>query len=164
MVDNRIIYEASQKLELKWIKENSISHEFADGKGIIVLKEGVTEIGESAFSKCVELISIVIPDSIVEIGMSAFCECRELASVNLPDSVKRIESGGFYGCSELKNITLPDSVRVIEEFAFGECYKLPDDVRTKIQKKNRAATKFLFLFPTLRTENWSDDENADTSN
>ena len=164
MADNRITYEASQKLELKWIKDNSISHEFADGKGTIVLKEGVMEIGDSAFSECVELTSIVIPDSIVEIGMSAFCGCRELASVNLPGSVKRIESGAFYRCDELKNMTLPDSVRVIEEFAFGECYKLPDDVRTKIQKKNRAATKFLFLFPTLRTENLGDNENTSFSN
>ena len=109
MADNRIIYEASQKLELEWIKENSISHEFADGKGIIVLKEGVTEIGESAFGNCNYLVNIKLPNCVVKIGNSAFENCSDLTSVILPDSLAEIGESVFE-CSGLSSIVIPDSV------------------------------------------------------
>ena len=43
---NTICYTATEKIESQWINENSISHDFDDGNGCIVLKDGVDCIGE----------------------------------------------------------------------------------------------------------------------
>ena len=62
-VANVIRYKAHYVVESEWIEENSISNDFDyDSKeGVIVLKDGVTEIGNGAFMKCSGLKSIIIP-------------------------------------------------------------------------------------------------------
>ena len=105
MTANAIYYESSEKLSTKWIEKNSESHDFKDGKGKIVLKDSVEEIGGGAFENC-SLESIVIPDSVTEIGELAFAWCADLTSILIPDSVTEIGSKAFYGCTELKLITV----------------------------------------------------------
>ena len=50
----------------------------------------VTSIGDSAFSRCSELASVIIPDGVTNIGNSAFFRCTELKNVNIPCGVTRI--------------------------------------------------------------------------
>lgn len=54
----------------------------------VILPNGLTTIGESAFSNCQNLMSIVIPNTISTIGANAFSNCLSLYSVtsllNLP--------------------------------------------------------------------------------
>ena len=69
------------------------------------LAEGVTSIGNSAFSYCSELTSITISDSVTSIGDYAFSTCSGLMSITIPDSVTSIGSSVFYGCSGLTSIT-----------------------------------------------------------
>ena len=61
-------------------------------------------IGESAFSGCNSLSSVVIPNSVTSIGKSAFQGCTGLASVTIPSSVTSIGSYAFFGCSSLKKL------------------------------------------------------------
>ena len=56
----------------------------------VVVEDGVTSIGECAFSFCSSLASVTIPDSVTSIGSSAFRGCSRLASVTIPDSVTSI--------------------------------------------------------------------------
>ena len=47
---------------------------------IVIIPEGVTEIGALAFYDCDSLKSIVIPEGVTEIGAWAFCGCKSLES------------------------------------------------------------------------------------
>ena len=47
-----------------------------------IIPDGVTEIGEYAFSGCDSLTSVTIPASVTEIGRSAFRYCYALETVN----------------------------------------------------------------------------------
>jgi len=104
--DNTIYYKATEKLKSEWIDANAVSHEFANGKGEIKLKDSVTEIGDSAFNYCRELISVVIPDSVTSIENYAFFNCAELTAIIIPDSETRIEQSAFGGCWGLTSITI----------------------------------------------------------
>ena len=87
----------------------------------VILENGVTSIGNSAFESCISLTSITIPDSVTSIGESAFRECTSLTSITIPDSVTSIEGSAFRDCTGLTSITIPDSVTSIGGYAFSGC-------------------------------------------
>ena len=61
----------------------------------VVINDGVTSIGKSAFSGCTGLTSVTIGNSVTSIGESAFSGCTGLTSVNIPNSVTSIGSYAF---------------------------------------------------------------------
>ena len=61
----------------------------------VVIPDGVTSIGDWAFSDCIGLTSITIPDSVTSIGDWAFSRCRGLTSITIPSSVISIGDGAF---------------------------------------------------------------------
>ena len=88
------------------------------------IPDGVTYIGDSAFSYCVGLVSIEMPDSVEIVGDSAFFFCYSLTSVVLSDSMVEIGSFTFDHCASLTSITIPDSVKIIFRHAFSDCSSL----------------------------------------
>ena len=58
----------------------------------VIISEGVTNIGNSAFCGSSNLTSIVIPDSVTSIGHDAFTECISLTSITIPNGVASIGS------------------------------------------------------------------------
>ena len=89
-----------------------------------IIPNGVTNIGNRAFSECKSLTSIKIPNSVKNIGDSAFYGCRSLTSINIPDSVTNIGDKAFWGCSSLTSINIPNSVTNIGDSAFWCCRSL----------------------------------------
>ena len=85
----------------------------------VVINNGVTNIGNYAFSECTKLNSIIIPNSVTYIGDRAFNGCSSLTSVNIPNSVTSIGGYAFNGCSSLTSITIPNSVTSIGLNAFN---------------------------------------------
>lgn len=57
----------------------------------IVIKDGTTEIGESAFSVQNNLKKVLIPSSVTTIQEQAFWSCDELERIVIPESVTTIE-------------------------------------------------------------------------
>ena len=90
----------------------------------VIIKTGVTSIGEHAFAGCSELRSITIPDSATSIGNAAFIECISLTSVMIPGSITSIGDEAFNGCRGLRSITIPGSVTSIGRGAFVNCRRL----------------------------------------
>ncbi len=125
---------------------NSPWFEYKDLIKEIIIKDGVTTIGDNAFWSCEKLAGVTIPDSVTSIGISALSACSSLWSIEIPDSVTTIESGAFahsglvsiklsnrlrtisedlfYQCVYLEDVVIPDSVTKIESYAFGYCSSL----------------------------------------
>ena len=99
--------------------------------------EPVISIGNSAFSGCTSLTSIVIPDSITSIGNYAFDQCTNLISMTLGDNSQLASVGicAFRYCENLTNIYIPDNVTSIGDAAFLSCLnlttiKLPEGIES----------------------------------
>ena len=53
------------------------------------------------------IISVIIEDGITSIGDYAFSDCSGLTSVTIPNSVACIGEGAFYGCTDLTSAEAP---------------------------------------------------------
>ncbi|MDE6599280.1 MAG: leucine-rich repeat domain-containing protein [Oscillospiraceae bacterium] len=92
--------------------------------GVVLIADGVTEIGGEAFRECRNLRRIDIPDSVVKIGKYAFYECWLLREITVPKGVKKIEEGAFSRCRTLETVTFNGGVEDIEMSAFDCCVSL----------------------------------------
>lgn len=99
---------------------------FSNCKGItsITIPASITNIGKYAFYECKDLTNIAIPDSVTSIGESAFRSCRSLASVTIGNGVTSIGFAAFNGCTSLTSIIIPNSVMQIGSYAFDSCNSL----------------------------------------
>jgi len=70
----------------------------------VVVSDGVTVIGSSAFSWARNLAAVELPDSLTSIGGYAFDNCSSLTRITIPAHVTDIAVRAFYGCSALTAI------------------------------------------------------------
>lgn len=89
----------------------------------ITLPAGVTSVGQEAFARCSQLVSVTIA-GIAQLGDSAFRECARLETVSA-QSVGRVGRDAFRECPLLTSVDI-SYVGAIEEDAFLNCVALTD--------------------------------------
>ncbi len=78
----------------------------------VVIENGITYIGNYAFSGCTNLTDVTIADSVTKIGnggttcYGAFETCANLVSITIPDSVTYMDSWTFVYCPKLQTIKI----------------------------------------------------------
>ena len=83
----------------------------------IVVKSGLTSIGEAAFYDC-NATTAVIADTVTEIDDNAFRRCMYLKTIELPSGLKELGDNAFYDCDALSTITLPAGITEISDGLF----------------------------------------------
>ena len=108
----------------------------------VVIEDGITSVGDFAFTGMSELSEVSIPESVDYIGCEAFAY-TDIKNIDLPSGIEKIEFGtfiftdiekltipdgvttirtlAFHGCDSLREITVPSSVKTIEDAAFMAC-------------------------------------------
>ncbi|MBR5157744.1 MAG: leucine-rich repeat domain-containing protein [Clostridia bacterium] len=88
-----------------WKSHLYVPWTYLDVKNIVV-NEGVTSIGNYAFSYCINAQSVTISGTVTSIGTLSFNKCSGLSEIVIPDSVRSISSDTFDGCTGLTKITV----------------------------------------------------------
>lgn len=86
------------------------------------IPEGVTEIGEEAFSCRDDVEETVIPETVMKIGKGAFQGCINLTRVVIPESVMEICDCAFWECPSLAELHLPASLKKLGDAFDGSYY------------------------------------------
>ena len=122
-----------------WFKDN-------ENLEMVLLNEGLKNIGDRMFEGCELLQKITFPSTLVEVyhnafrssglqrvdlndGLEvihpgAFVNCKSLKSIEFPSTLKRIGNTAFYGCCNLKKIVLDEGLKKIDDSAFEGCVSL----------------------------------------
>ncbi len=85
----------------------------------VVIEDGITRIGNSAFKYCSNVASVAIPNSVISIGEYAFDDCG-MSSIIIPNNVETIEDYAFSNCYNLSTVTIGSGVKSIGQLAFAD--------------------------------------------
>ena len=85
----------------------------------VVIEDGITRIGNSAFKYCSNVASVAIPNSVISIGEYAFDDCG-MSSIIIPNNVETIEGYAFSNCYNLSTVTIGSGVKSIGQLAFAD--------------------------------------------
>ena len=86
----------------------------------VIIKNGVTSIGDGAFLRCTNLESALIADSVTDIGSCSFEDCTSLQNLKIPDSVTDIDYYAFYNCSSLTTVNIPKKITILKCGVFAQ--------------------------------------------
>ena len=122
--DNTLVFGCKAS-KIPSYTEHIGNHAFRDsGAESIALPEGVTSIGNFAFTDNDRLKEIALPQSLTSIGGCAFSWCTALGKIAIPDGVTELPYGLFSWCTELKDVALGAKTEKIDTSVFRLCGKL----------------------------------------
>lgn len=125
--NNGNLYVGDSLVKNLIINENIKEYGFSDFDSIetVGIEDGVTEIGNGAFTGCKNLKKVTLPNTINKIGSFAFMGCDKLEEINIPQSVELIQDKiGVFMRSGIKTITIPGTAKIIPSKFCLECTEL----------------------------------------
>lgn len=109
------------------VSENIKEYCFSDFDSIetVVVEDGVTKIGNGAFTGCKNLTTVELPNTLKEIKNFAFFGCEKLSNINIPESVVFTEDDmGTFSRSGIKSLSIPGTSRIVPNRFCAECTNL----------------------------------------
>jgi hypothetical protein len=103
------------------IQADRANNHYADREGVLFNKD-FTELIVYPAGKTAS--SYTVPDGVTAIGDRAFSGCRSLGSISLPEGLTTIQDYAFSGCRSLNSISLPGNLANIGDKAFSSCHRL----------------------------------------
>ena len=119
----------ASKIATYWNEDNLTWTLTADGTMTISGKGAMKEDYNTYYSPAYDnenIKKVVIEDGVTSIGEYAFSGCRSLTDITIPGSVTSIGDSAFEWCTGLTSIEIPEGVTSIGEFVFFSCYKLTE--------------------------------------
>jgi len=89
----------------------------------IVVEDGITGLGKSAFGGVWDIGEIILADSVTSIGERALCGTA-FQKIVLPETVTEIGSEAFDSCPYLKELVIPAKVKQLPADAIKNCREL----------------------------------------
>jgi hypothetical protein len=108
-----------------------------------VVSDGITTLGDFAFSGCTKLKDVTLGKDLTVIGHAAFEECESLQGIAIPEKVKSIGVGAFYSNIGLTSVVIPEGVESLDYGAFSFCSNL-NEITLPATLKNMNALCFAF--------------------
>ena len=89
----------------------------------VTLPDSVTRIGRYGIAMCSKLTGMSIPKGVTEIGDFGLAG-DGLTAITLPDGLQSLGRGAFDTCTSLTNTTLPAAITAVPGKCFADCTKL----------------------------------------
>ena len=84
----------------------------------VVVEEGVTEIGDYAFTYFDIVTDIQLPSTVKSLGKFSIAGCQRLETIKLPMKLEFIGGAAFAKNSKMKSIEIPSTVTLVGDWAF----------------------------------------------
>jgi len=103
---------------------NNVVTKNSNCSGVVVIPEGVTEIGQYAFSENKNITSVEFGKDVTTIGIYAFMGAKSLKTLSIPNNVRRIGWGAFNDLSNIESLFIGSGALEIDDNNFGNLEKL----------------------------------------
>lgn len=167
--DTNLLINGQLVTQIK-LNVNPLDYVFGGYKHLtkVELLDGVTQIGQCAFSGCSNLAEVVLPSYLNSIGLGVFADCTSLKNIAIPSSVQSIQASAFSGCFALSTFDIPTNsqLNLIERQAFKSCNSLPSITLPKglttIEKEAFSFCEYLTIYCQAQTRPKSWDKKWKT--
>ncbi len=112
------------------ITENTSPFYENDAVKKLVVSDGITSIGETAFKRCMNLENVSLPATLTKIGSTAFMpadgsfsSAGKLSNIEIPQNVIEIGGSAFWG-SAITSVKIPQNVATVGRYVFRDCQEL----------------------------------------
>lgn len=106
----------------------------------IIIKDGVTEIGDEAFLLFENCTKVTIADSVKKLGKGCFQGCYKLKQVKMSKNVTELPDQCFCDDQELEEVDSLENITTMGEQCFNWCCKMTFDVLPKCLKQIDCST------------------------